>query len=129
MQKRNISVASVFMAMMIALAAMVTIGSGELRAQCNTYQVTNTALCAVRIVVGPTTTPTVYIVPAGASISITPPPGASFLGIINACGSITSFTNSCTTSVFSDFGCCVFACLNTAACTITITPAPSPCRC
>ena len=129
MQKKNTSVPALFMAMMIALAAMVTIGSGELRAQCNVYQAINTASCAVRIVVGPTTTPTVYIVPAGSTTPITLPPGASFLGVITACGNIAPFTNTCNTSVFSDFGCCVFACLNTAACTITITPAPSPCRC
>lgn len=129
MQKKHRSLPAVVMAMMIALAAMVTIGSGELRAQCTTYLATNTAPCAVRIVVGPAATPTYYTIPSGGSVAVPVPLGASLLGVATACGTIAAFTNTCVTPVLSEFSCCVLACVNTAACTITISPAPAPCHC
>ena len=110
---------------MLVIAAMFAIGSVDLLAQCTAYLATNTAPCAVRIVVGPITSPTYYTVPSGGSAVIPIP----LLGVANACGTISSLANTCTTPVLSEFGCCVLACVNPAACTITISSGPSPCGC
>jgi len=131
MKKRAmLSASATMLAVVITFVTAFITAPAELRAQCNSIEVTNNSDCSFTICAGTPSNPNCRTIPADTTVFISFPSNLPPSGVFNSCGQFITFPgNGCIEQIPIGTGCCVRICFNRVNCTITVTKVANHCTC